>query len=97
MTDDVDQWLAQAKTVTAAGAHPANVTGIHRRLDADGMGSVLALSRRDMRLVVACAVVSAVLTLWASTQFAGRASRPAGATWIANPSPISPYGLLIGS
>ncbi|QKO20555.1 CnrY/NccY family anti-sigma factor [Rhodoferax sp. BAB1] len=96
MTDDVDKWLANAKAVTATGAQHADVRSIHRKLDADGLGSVLALSRRDMRLIVACAVISAVVTIWASTQFAGKTPRPASATWIANPSPISPFGLLVG-
>lgn len=96
MTDDVDKWLANAKVVTAAGNQYADVSGIHRKLDADGVGSVLALSRRDMRLIVVCAVISAVVTLWASAQYAGKSPRPAGVTWIANPSPISPFGLLVG-
>ncbi|MFY9509863.1 MAG: CnrY/NccY family anti-sigma factor [Rubrivivax sp.] len=93
MTQDVDHWIERARTTTARGAGSPDLAAIHHRQDRRA-ASILTLSKHELRLAGLCAVVCAAVTLWGFSQVPSAGT--GGATWIAKPSPISPYGLLIG-
>lgn len=96
MNDEVDEWLAKARAITSQQTGVPDVAGVRGRLDATGLSSVLALRRRDVHLLVLCVFFSAAATLWASTHFELGARQSKSTTWIATPSAVSPFGLLIG-
>ncbi|UPG94302.1 CnrY/NccY family anti-sigma factor [Luteibacter aegosomatissinici] len=94
--NSVDQWLANASRVT----HPTQpVQGeemaLMERLAHERTPAAWA-SRREARRAVLCAAMAAVITFGGAGWLARAEFAPERPTWVAAPSALSPYALLVG-
>lgn len=93
--DDIDAWLGTAAARTAAPLSMSAVEALDRRIrsEADPASFV---SRRDGRRAMVTAAIAALVGFAGSGTIASEAFAQPRATWVAAPSPSSPFGLLVG-
>ena len=93
---DVDDWLTQARQVTAHDAAAPRTLRVEQRMR-QLPSPAIAAWRQDAKLIIACGLMSAACAFWISDKLALQSPNTASVTWIASPPAASPFGLLIGS
>jgi nickel and cobalt resistance protein CnrY len=97
---DLNQWLADAATVTGREISSSTLGTLDARLSAELQVQLIS-TRRDARRMMTCAGVAALLgfTVTGVSGVSGvsGAFAKSSPTWVAAPSASSPFALLIGN
>lgn len=92
---DLDQWLEQAVQASRAPLSSALRRNVDLLVAAEPSPETLAAAR-DRRRAMLSAAVAALIGFSGSTVVATSALATPAPTWLAAPSPESPFGRLIG-
>ncbi|MDH7972495.1 CnrY/NccY family anti-sigma factor [Sphingomonas sp. AR_OL41] len=93
--DDIDAWLGTAAARTSAPLSVTVLQELDRRIGSEAEPSMF-MSRREGRRAMFTAAISALVGFAGSGVVASEAFAQPRATWVAAPSPSSPFGLLVG-
>jgi hypothetical protein len=93
--DEIDAWLGMAASRTRAPLSMPALQALDRRIGSEAEPAVFT-ARREARRAMLMAAVAALVGFAGSGVVASEALAQPRATWVAAPSPSSPFGLLVG-
>ncbi len=93
--DDIDAWLGTAAARTSAPLSMTTLRALDRRIGSEA-DPAMFMSRRDGRRAMLTAAIAALVGFAGSGVVASEAFAQPRVTWVAAPSPTSPFGLLVG-